>query len=150
MIRILRTNSKNKDFIKLVTQLDEQLTVIDGGEHDFYSQFNEINEMKYTVVAYIDEIAVACGAIKEYDEDTMEVKRMFTLDKYRGNGIASLVLADLERWAKEMEYSKCILETGKRQPDAIRLYQKNGYLRIDNYGQYSGIENSVCFEKKLN
>jgi putative acetyltransferase len=53
----------------------------------------------------------------------------------------------LETWASELSFEKCILETGKRQPEAIRLYEKNGYKRIPNYGQYAQIENSVCFEK---
>jgi putative acetyltransferase len=59
------------------------------------------------------------------------------------------VLKALEDWAKELGYHKCILETGKRQPDAIALYQKNGYSIMPNYGQYQGVTNSVCFEKQL-
>jgi GNAT superfamily N-acetyltransferase len=79
----------------------------------------------------------------------MEVKRMYILAPYRGKGTASGVLIQLEKWAAEMNYSHCILETGIRQPDAIRLYGKNGYLPIPNYGQYAGVENSRCFEKAL-
>ena len=67
----------------------------------------------------------------------------------RGQGIASLVLKELEKWAKELGYKKCILETGLKQPEAIRLYEKNGYKSIPNYGQYSGVENSVCYEKVI-
>jgi putative acetyltransferase len=59
------------------------------------------------------------------------------------------VLAELEAWAAELGYPKCVLETGKRQPEAIALYEKQGYQRISNYGQYIGVENSVCFEKVL-
>ncbi len=79
----------------------------------------------------------------------MEIKRMFTLPEARGIGIASLILAALESWAAELDFSKCILETGFKQPEAIALYEKNGYSRIENYGQYAGVENSLCFEKKL-
>jgi GNAT superfamily N-acetyltransferase len=74
---------------------------------------------------------------------------MFTLESHRGKGLARQVLNELENWALELGYSKCILETGKRLPDAVRLYQKNGYLQIQNYGQYIEMENSICFEKKL-
>jgi putative acetyltransferase len=59
------------------------------------------------------------------------------------------VLSELESWAAELGYPKCVLETGKRQPEAIALYEKQGYQRIPNYGQYIGVENSVCFEKVL-
>jgi putative acetyltransferase len=51
--------------------------------------------------------------------------------------------------AAEMSCNKCILETGNRQPEAIMLYEKNGYNRIPNYGKYKGIKNSVCFEKEI-
>lgn len=74
---------------------------------------------------------------------------MFTLPIGRGKGIASLILAELETWAVELGYSTCILETGFNQPEAIALYQKNGYNRIDNYGQYAGVETSLCFEKEV-
>ena len=92
---------------------------------------------------------VGCGAIKEYDANTMEVKRMFTLPECRGKGVATKVLNELEKWTTELGYEKCILETGKKQPEAIALYKKSGYKSIPNYGQYSGMDNSVCFEKEM-
>ena len=122
---------------------------MDGRDHDFYDQFNKIDKIKHVVVAYFDELPVACGAIKEFDNETMEVKRMFTAESHRGKGLATLVLAELEKWALELGYSKCILETGLRLPDAVRLYQRNGYHQIPNYGQYVEMENSICFEKEL-
>ena len=149
MTRTLRTNSENIDFVQLVARLDNLLAEMDGRDHDFYDQFNKIDKIKHAVVAYSGELPVACGAIKEFDPETMEVKRMFTIDSHRGNGLASMVLAELEKWAMELGYSKCILETGKRLPDAVRLYEKSGYKFIPNYGQYNEMENSICFEKKL-
>jgi GNAT superfamily N-acetyltransferase len=79
----------------------------------------------------------------------MEVKRMYVLPSERGTGIATEVLRELEKWADDLKMSRIILETGKRQPEAIRLYEKNGYLRTENFEPYVGIENSVCFEKRL-
>ena len=133
----------------MVARLDKLLAELDGREHDFYNQYNKTDTIKHVVVAYSGELPVACGAIKEFDTETMEVKRMFTADSHRGKGVATQVLAELEIWALELGYSRCILETGKRLPDAVRLYQKNGYLPIPNYGQYVAMENSICFEKKL-
>ncbi len=149
MAKIIRTDSTHPDFISLVKLLDADLAHRDGKEHSFYAQYNKIDMIKHTVVAYEDEKPVGCGALKEFAPDTMEVKRMYTLPEYRGKGIAKKILAELERWADEMSYAKCILETGKRQPEAIALYTKNGYKPIPNYGQYAGVENSVCFEKRL-
>jgi putative acetyltransferase len=149
MIKIIRTDSGNQDFIELVKGLDDYLTEKDGDEHSFYSQFNKIDRIKYVVVAYENDKRVGCGAIKEYNSNTMEIKRMYTLPGNRGKGIATKVLTELEMWATELHYEKCILETGKRQPEAIELYKKNGYKVISNYGQYVGIENSLCFEKQI-
>jgi GNAT superfamily N-acetyltransferase len=150
MLKIVRTNSCDKDFIALVKLLDADLQIRDGEDHPFFAQYNKLDNIKYAVVAYLDEIPVGCGAIKEYDEHTMEIKRMFVNPELRGKGIATKVLIELENWVRELNFSKCILETGKRQPEAIRLYQKNGYEIIPNFGQYKNVESSVCFEKIIN
>jgi putative acetyltransferase len=149
MIQIIRTDSGNLDFIELVRQLDAELAERDGDEHPFYAQFNKIDRIKHIVIAYDDGQPAGCGAIKEYAPGVMEIKRMFTRPQNRGVGVASKVLRELEAWAGELSYKKCILETGIRQQEAIGLYKKNGYVIIPNYGQYAGIENSVCFEKEL-
>ncbi|MGN6490572.1 MAG: GNAT family N-acetyltransferase [Agriterribacter sp.] len=145
----LKTDSENPDFRKLVTELDADLKIRDGEDHGFYSQFNKIDVIKHVVVAYNADVPVGCGAIKEYTPDTAEVKRMYVPPRERGKGIASAVLRQLENWACELGYTRCILETGKMQPEAISLYKKSNYTVIPNYGQYEGVENSVCFEKML-
>jgi len=147
MIKIIRTNSDDQDFIDLVKNLDAELAERDGNDHPFYAQFNKIDKIKYVVVAYENSKPMGCGAIKEYASNTMEIKRMYTSPESRGKGIATKVLTELEIWATELSYEKCILETGKKQPEAIGLYKKNGYKLIPNYGQYAEIENSLCFEK---
>ncbi len=149
MITLKRTNSDDSDFQNLVRELDQDLAIRDGADHSFYAQFNKIDTIKFVVVAYLETQAVGCGAIKQFDEDSMEVKRMFVSADKRGNGIASLVLKELETWAKELGFQKCLLETGYKQPEAIALYQKNGYEIIPNYGQYENVENSICFAKKI-
>lgn len=149
MYSIIKTNSENKAFQQLVIELDKELAIRDGEEHAFYDQFNKITTIKHVILVYEEDKAVGCGALKEYNADTMEIKRMYVpLDK-RGQGIASLIVQALESWAKELGYSKCILETGVNQPEAIRLYKKNNYTIIPNYGQYAGMVNSVCFQKAL-
>ncbi|MBK8464622.1 MAG: GNAT family N-acetyltransferase [Chloracidobacterium sp.] len=149
MIEIIRTDSENKDFIELVRHLDAELAVRDGDEHAFYSQFNKIAKLKCVVLAYEDETALGCGAIRELDSGEMEVKRMYVPPESRGKGIATKVLLELEDWARELSFSRCVLETGLKQPEAIRLYEKNGYERIPNYGQYLDVGNSVCFGKDI-
>ncbi len=146
-MQLIRTNSDNFEFIALVKELDAYLKIKDGDEHSFYSQFNKIDSIKYVLLAYENNTAIACGAIKEYSSDRMEIKRMFVSVNYRGKGVASLILKELEIWAKELKFFKCILETGSRQTEAIALYRKNNYKIIPSYGQYLNVENSICFEK---
>jgi len=149
MITLIRTDSDNPDFIGLVKYLDAELADLDGDEHEFYAQLNKTDKIKHVIIAYENDKPVSCGAIREYSPTIMEVKRMYTLPEHRGKGFATKILDELEKWAAELTYQKCILETGKRQPAAIWLYQKNGYKTIPNYGKYVAMENSVCFEKEI-
>ena len=149
MTRLKRTDSDNQDFIELVRQLDVDLAERDGDQHSFYNQFNKVDKIKYVVIAYENDKPISCGGLKAYSSNTLEIKRMYTSPEWRGKGIATKILADLELWAAELSFEKCILETGKRQPEAIALYKKNGYKLIPNYGQYAEIENSLCFEKEI-
>ena len=147
MIEIERTDASNPQFKALVKLLDAELAVRDGEDHSFYDQFNQLDTIKNVVLGYENGQAIACGAIKKYDDQAMEVKRMYSLPSARGHGVATVLLKALETWALELGFSQCILETGIKQPEAIRLYEKNGYHRIPNYGQYAGVETSLCFEK---
>lgn len=149
MIQLARTTTADPAFAELVRQLDAELAIRDGEEYAFYAQFNGLDDRAYAVVAYAEEVPVGCGAIKPFAGDTVEVKRMFVDSAHRNKRIASRVLQELEAWATELGYTRSVLETGKRQPEAVALYHKNGYERIANYGQYAGVENSLCFEKHL-
>ena len=147
MLHIIRTTSNNLDFCHLVQMLDEDLRVRNGETDAFYAQHNKLDAIKHAVVSYLDGTPVGCGAIKEFTPELMEVKRMFVLLAHRGQGAAPAVLADLEQWTRELGYAGCVLETGLQNPEAIRLYEKSGYQRIPNYGQYVGVESSVCMQK---
>lgn len=149
MLKIIQTTSDNPDFRQLVALLDQDLAIRDGDDHAFYAQFNKVDKINHVLLAFWEIQPVACGAIRAYDPDVVEVKRMFVLPEHRGQGIAAAVLSELETWASQLGYVRCILETGQKQPEAIRLYQKSGYQIMPNYGQYEGVENSVCMEKSL-
>jgi putative acetyltransferase len=149
MITYIRTNSGNMDFQNLVKYLDAVLKAHDGDDHAFFAQFNKIDNLQYVVVAYANDQAVGCGAIKEYSTNCMEVKRMYVTDAQRGKGIAKGILGALEQWVKELGYNECILETGENLTAAIALYEKMGYIIIPNYGQYKDVASSRCFEKQL-
>ncbi len=149
MIKLKRTTSDNPDFEKMVVALDAYLKILDGEDHAFYAQFNKTSLLKNALICYENETAVGIGAYKEYDSETAEIKRMYTLPECRGKGIAKAILNELEVWAAEENYTQSILETGFMQVDAIGLYQKLGYVITENYGQYVGVANSVCMKKNI-
>ena len=146
---IKRTDSSNKDFQNLVQLLDADLAIRNGEDHSFYDQFNKIDAIKNCIVIYVDEIPAACGAFKKFDEETVEIKRMYTNPDFRKRGLATAIVKELEYWAKELNYTKAVLESSLEQNEALSVYEKSGYTRIPNYGQYIGIDKSVCYEKVL-
>lgn len=149
MHNLKRTNSDNIDFINLVALLDQDLKIRDGEDHAFYNQYNKTDKIKNVIVYYENDIAVGCGAFREKESDKTEIKRMYVKPEYRKRGIAAAVLKELELWAAELNYTYTILETGKKQPEAIALYQKLGYTIIPNYPPYEEMDNSVCMKKTL-
>lgn len=146
MITLKRTTSDNTDFKKLIAIFDEYLIDIDGEERDFFSFYNN-KYLEHVVVCYENDVLAGCGGFKEYDSATAEIKRMFVHPEHRKKGIAGLILKDLESWANELGYSSYILETSPKLENAIALYIKSGYKIIPNFGQYIGVENSVCMKK---
>ncbi|WP_294214289.1 GNAT family N-acetyltransferase [uncultured Chryseobacterium sp.] len=148
-MKILRTDSADSDFKDLVRLLDADLAVRNGDDHAFFSQFNKIDMIRNCVVIYVENIPAACGAFKKWDDSTAEIKRMYTHPDFRKRGLATVIVRELEIWAKELNYTSAILETSLQQNEAISVYEKSGYLRIPNYGQYIGIDKSVCYEKVL-
>lgn len=148
-MNVLRTDSTNRDFQKLVKSLDAVLAEHNGENDDFFAQFNTIDTIKNCVIVYMDGIPAACGAFKPFSEDTVEIKRMFTHPEFRKKGLGSAIVKELENWASELNFKKAVLETSQDLKSAISVYEKSGFYRIPNYGQYVGIEQSVCYEKGL-
>jgi putative acetyltransferase len=149
MFSVLRTDSSHPHFGMLVSQLNAYLSVVNGDKDAFYSQYNQIDVLKNVILVYNEDMPVGCGAVKEAAPGVMEVKRMFTLPAFRGTGVATRVLLELERWSAELGNRKCILETGRFMPDAVALYSNRGYRQIPNYGPYADTEDSICFEKEI-
>jgi len=144
-----KCNSHHPDFVWLVELLNRDLNLRNGEIQERYNEFNKIGLIETVIIAYTDNIPVGCGCFKFYDEDTVEIKRMFVKKEERGKRIASQILTNLEYWAFDLGFKKAILETGVNQSEAITLYQKSGYEPIPNYGQYIGNANSICMCKPI-
>lgn len=149
MFTIVREARDSQSLVELVRQLDAYLDDVYGVVQAEYRPFNSLASIDGAVIAYANSLAVGCGCFKRFDGDAAEIKRMFVRPESRGSGVATLVLAEVELWAAESGFSRAVLETGIKQPAAIRFYAKSGYSPIENYGQYVGMEHSVCMAKQL-
>lgn len=147
--RFMRTTSENPDFRKMVDALDEDLYQRNGETQKLYHQYNKIDKINHAVVIYSGEKPVGCGCFKRFDDETIEMKRMFVLPEMRGQQLAAKMLQELEKWGIEEGFSKAVLETGVRQVEAIRLYSVAGYILTENYGQYIGMDDSICYQKEI-
>lgn len=133
----------------LVTELDADLRHRNGDVMDIYDQHNIIEQIDTVVIAYKDDVPAGCGCFKSYDDEAVEVKRMFVKLEARGKGISRKILTELEHWAKELGYAYTVLETGNNQTEALSLYRKSGYEETPAYGVYANLPDSICFKKKL-
>lgn len=149
MLSTLRTTGTHEDFQSLVRLLDADLNRRYGALQKSYNAYNTSLSIQNVLVIYEDRAPIGCGAFKPFDQAAVEIKRMFIRPEYRGRGLASRVLSELEAWASELGYSASTLETGRGQPEAIALYTSQHYHRVENFGQYAGNPNSLCFRKPL-
>jgi putative acetyltransferase len=101
------------------------------------------------LTARLDGRAVACGAFVNQGGAYAEIKRMFVLPECRGLQIGQRLLEELERRARAAGLRLARLETGVRQPEALRLYQSAGYRRRGPFGSYPDDPLSVFLEKSL-
>ena len=148
-VNIKRTESSDKDFTHLIHALDKELTKRYGKIQKTFNKHNYIEPNNAVIIATIYNKPIGCGCFKTYDKSSIEIKRMFVKQEYRGLGVSKLILNELENWAKMLGFNRAILETGIKQPEAIGLYKNHGYLQIENYGQYKNVVTSVCFEKNF-
>lgn len=146
---LLRTTSDHPHFRQMVKALDEDLILRNGETQNLYHQYNKIENITHAVVVYADDLPVGCGCFKHFDNETVEMKRMFVMPGLRGKKLAARILHELESWAMEEGYTKSVLETGIRQVEAISLYTRSGYVLTENYGQYLGMTDSICYRKEL-
>ncbi len=149
-LKLLRTTSKNNDFIHLIKLLDAELFENYGEQQVTYNQHNQVGILNTVLLIYYQNEAIGCGCFRQFnEEDTIEIKRMYVKKTYRGKGISKIILYELEKWAIEEGYRLSVLETGLLQNEAIGLYLKQGYKKTKCYGDYANLNNSRCFRKKL-
>jgi len=149
MVTLKRTNSEDPHFQELIIALDKDLWLRYPEVQQDYEVLDKVKNIPTVVVAYVDALPVGCACFRPFYNHSVEIKRMFVYAAMRGQGIAYSILKELETWAISQGFTRAVLETGKRQPEAIALYQKSGYTFMDKYPPYEQMENSVCLQKPL-
>ena len=148
-LRSVRTSADHPDFVHLVSLLDHELWVELQEDQATYDRYNKVPDIKTAIIIYDNENPVAIGCYKAYNNNTVEIKRMYVDKAYRGKGISKMVLDELEKWAIENGFQQAILETSIHFNVAQSLYSKAGYVIVPNYDQYEDLEESICMKKKL-
>ena len=132
----VRTDGKNEDFIENCRLLDMDLDRRVGRQikREKYQKFNQLDEIREAIVVYDHGRAVGGGAIRRYDDENVELKRVFVQNEYQGQGIGSRLVSLLIEWAAQLGYRRMILETGELLAESCAVYKKLGFEVIPNYG----------------
>ena len=148
MISVRKAPVDSPEAIGLMWELSGTLLQITGrtGESGFRAEDMDHPRAVFAV-ASMDERPAGCGAIRELEADTAELKRMYAREK--GRGVGKHLLEFLEEEAARLGYKKIVLETGTVNEKAIRFYLSYGYSVCEQFGSYVGRDDSICFEKNL-
>ena len=147
----VRTDGKNEDFIENCRLLDMDLDRRVGRQikREKYQKFNQLDERREAIVVYDHGRAVGGGAIRRYDDENIELKRVFVHNEYQGQGIGSRLVSLLIEWAAELGYRRMILETGELLAESCAVYKKLGFAVIPNYGPYADMPESLCMAREI-
>ena len=150
-MEFIRTDGKNEDFIENCRLLDIDLDRRVGTEikRDKYTKYNQLDEITEAIVVYKGNRVIGGGAIRRYNDEDVELKRVFVHTEYQGQGIGSKLVSLLIEWAIELGYKRMILETGELLAESCAVYRKLGFKVIPNYGPYVNMPESLCMAKEL-
>jgi putative acetyltransferase len=152
-LHIRRSTLASPEAARLIAALNAELTMTfpePGATHFSLSDAQVVAGDGAFVVAWLDDMAVGCGAVRRLDEATAEIKRMYVDPSVRGQGIGRTLVEALEREAQLVGVTRIVLETGTRLEPAIKLYEAMGYSRIPLFGEYlSSPDTSLCFVNRI-
>ena len=152
-VHIRRRTLASPEAARLIAALNAELTTTfpePGATHFSLSDQQVVTGDGAFLVAYLDDMAVGCGAVRRLDEATAEIKRMYVDPSVRGRGIGRALVEALECEARLVGVRRIVLETGTRLAPAIKLYEAMGYAHIPLFGEYLSSPNtSLCFGKSL-
>ena len=151
-MKLDRVNFDSPEAVALREAMVAEVSAVYGSNRDYAtgegSKGIDPETVALTLVGYQDDKPV-CQAVLRRLGDDLEIKRMYVVPEFRGMGASGAMLMELEAEARARSATRVILHTGERQRAAIASYERNGYSRIEIYGPYVGMPESLCFEKVL-
>jgi len=150
-VRYEWTDGNNKDFQRFYLSTEEYYSRIVGGVQNRkgFIPYNISQSIGTVIIAYIDNLAVGCAGLKEYSGTDAEIKRVWVEPEYRRQHIAEDMMKMLEKLAKKKQFQRTVLQTREAMREAVSLYEKLGYYRINNYPPYDKLDGAVCYAKNL-
>jgi putative acetyltransferase len=138
------------DVRELVASLNDYLLKLTPPEFVFHLTVEQMAEADVTVwIARDGGRAIGCGALKRHTSRIAEVKRMFTHEDYRGQGIGRRILGEILNAALDEDIEELVLETGDRHHAAWAIYEKAGFNRCGPVLDYPDSEYPVFYHKQL-
>ncbi len=150
-IRYKWTDGSDNDFQRFYLKTEEFYSNLVGGEKNRkgFIPYNISQNIGIVVIAYIGDTAVGCAGLKSYSDTDVEIKRVWVEPNYRRRHIAVDMMQMIENKAKELHFARTILQTREAMTEAVSLYEKLGYYRIENYPPYDKLDGAVCYAKDL-
>lgn len=148
MIEIIPKSITCNDAKLLLRELNSVLASITGADGTTHFQQNDVEQPRSVfLIAYIDGVPYGCGVLREINEESAEVKRVYA--RKNTHRLGQLIVQALEQEAVRYNYSNIFLETRIQNEHAIRFYEKCGYVHCPNYGVYKDNKNAYCFTKLI-
>ncbi len=150
-LNFIWTNGENENFQNFYLVTEKYYSEIVGGRENrkAFIPYNISETIQDVLLAFIGEKCVGCAGMKKYSERDVEIKRVWVEPKFRGRGIASKMMTEIEKKAVQNGFEKTILQTREIMYDAVGLYRKLGYVKIENYPPYDKLDGAVCYAKNL-
>lgn len=150
-LHFIWTDSTHEMFQHFYLVTEEYYSSLVGGreKRKGFIPYNISDMIQDVILAYIGEKCVGCAGLKKYSEHDAEIKRVWVEPEYRGMGIATKMMSEAEKKAIQNGSQRAILQTREIMYDAVRLYQKLGYMKIPNYPPYDALDGAVCYAHQL-
>ena len=140
------TDGNDPEFHRFYLKTEEYYSSIVGGKknREGFIPYNLSESISDVLIAYIDDVAAGCAGLKKYSESDVEIKRVWVEPGYRGKHIATELMDRIEEKARKLGFERAVLQTRPLMTDAVGLYEKRGYVLIENYPPYDKLEGAIC------